>query len=186
MTSRTVNPHWPTSAARMADGRLFTDYRPNCDLLAPKDGSAWADFDRRAAMLRASPKADRVLASMKAASTSCVDTMVPELQKRVYQWNGPATSAPIGATASLALGMQGPVAVGLSHAAGIGTGRLYLPTRIDLITADPDLVAAETIPDSMLPGTFLVRASLYGSGASAPAPAAPVKHNSYSAPYGLR
>jgi hypothetical protein len=161
----------------MADGRLFTDYRPNCDLLAPKDGSAWADFDRRAAMLRASPKTDRVLASMRAASTSCVDTMVPELQKRVYQWNGPATSA---------LGMQGPVAVGLSHAAGIGTGRLYLPTRLDLITADPDLVAAETIPDSMLPGTFPVRASLYGSGASAPAPAAPVKHNSYSAPYGLR
>lgn len=179
MTSRAVNPHWPTSAARMADGRLFTDYRPNCDLLAPKDGSAWADFDRRAAMLRASPKADRVLASMRAASTNCVDTMVPELQKRVYQWNGPATSA---------LGMQGPVAVGLSHAAGIGTGRLYLPTRLDLITADPDLVAAETIPDSMLPGTYPVRASLYGPGSASvgPAPAAPVKHNSYSAPYGLR
>ena len=168
MTSRAVNPHWPTSAARMADGRLFTDYRPNCDLLAPKDGSAWADFDRRAAMLRASPKTDRVLASIKAASTSCVDTMVPELQKRVYQWNG-------------------PIAVGLSHAAGIGTGRLYLPTRLDLITADPDLVAAETIPDSMLPGTYPVRASLYGPGSvSASGPAAPVKHNSYSAPYGLR
>jgi hypothetical protein len=163
MTSRAVNPHWPTSAARMADGRLFTDYRPNCDLLAPKDGGVWADFERRAAMLKASSKTDRVLASMRAGSTNCVDTMVPELQKRVYQWNG-------------------PVAVGLSHAAGIGTGRLYLPTRLDLMTADPDLVAAETIPDSMLPGTYPVSGRLYGSPSMTTT--VPAKHNSYSAPYG--
>ena len=175
MTSRAVNPHWPTSAARMADGRLFTDYRPNCDLLAAKDSGVWADFERRAAMLKASSKTDRVLASMRAASTNCVDTMVPELQKRVYQWNGPAASA---------LGMQGPVAVGLSHAAGIGTGRLYLPTRLDLMTADPDLVAAETIPDSMLPGTYPVSGGLYGSPSVTTT--APAKHNSYSAPYGSR
>lgn len=167
MTSRAVNPHWPTSAARMADGRLFTDYRPNCDLLAAKDSGVWADFERRAAMLKASSKTDRVLASMRAGSTNCVDTMVPELQKRVYQWNG-------------------PVAVGLSHAAGIGTGRLYLPTRLDLMTADPDLVAAETIPDSMLPGTYPVSSGLYGSPSiTATVPATvPAKHNSYSAPYG--
>lgn len=165
MTSRAVNPHWPTSAARMADGRLFTDYRPNCDLLAAKDSGVWADFERRAAMLKASSKTDRVLASMRAASTNCVDTMVPELQKRVYQWNG-------------------PVAVGLSHAAGIGTGRLYLPTRLDLMTADPDLVAAETIPDSMLPGTYPVSGGLYGSPSVTAT--APAKHNSYSAPYGSR
>jgi len=111
---------------------------------------------------------DRQIAVARAAPTAgCVDTMVPELTKRVYAWNGPVE--------------------GTAQPAGIGNGRLYLPARTDLVAADPDVVAAATFPLSMLPGSYVPIANLYGPAAGGPAPAGtvgPMKPNRYSVPYG--
>lgn len=164
----TPNPHYVGAPARMADGRLFTDYRANCQLLPPVRGGPWADFDRRASMLISAETRitdDRRKAVLRAgtAFASCVDTMLPELKKRVYAWNG-------------------PVGEKLVEPVGLGTGRFYLPGRTDLLDADPDIVALVTIPPSMLPGTH---SSAGGSFAT------PMRHailppvrNRFSAPYG--
>ena len=135
----TPNPHYVGAPARMADGRLFTDYRANCQLLPPMRGGPWADFDRRASMLISAESRitdDRRKAVLRAGTgfASCVDTMLPEIKKRVYAWNG-------------------PVGEKLVEPVGLGTGRFYLPGRTDLLDADPDVVAMVTIPQSMLPGT---------------------------------
>jgi hypothetical protein len=171
--ARIPHPHWPGAAARMSDGRLFTDYRANCSLLAPKPaGNVWADYDRRAQMIRMGPTqvaSDRQLTALRAAPVagSCVDTMVPELRKRVYAWNG-------------------PIEDGIAHPAGLGTGRLYLPGQPALVGADPDVVASETFPRAMLPGTFepVGAAGLYGQPVAGPATVGPARHNRYAAPYG--
>jgi hypothetical protein len=153
----------------MSDGRLFTDYRGNCTLLAPKPvGDPWADFDRRARMMRTGATqiaSDRGLTTLRAGATECVDTMVPELRKRVYAW-------------------WGPVEDGLAQPAGIGTGRLYLPGQPELVRADPDAVAAATVPRAMLPGTFEPVVGGYGGGGSPRTVAGPARHNRYAAPYG--
>jgi hypothetical protein len=94
--------------------------------------------------------------------------MVPELTKRIYTWDGGVSV--------------------LAHPVGIGAGRLYLPGRPDLATADPDVVARATIPDAMLPGTFSTNPASYVAmsipaekRATAQLPAA---YNRYAAPYG--
>lgn len=172
-TGRIDHPHWSGAASRMADGRLFTDYRPACDLLAPKTAGprGYGEWERKQHMIRAGAEAvarDRQIAVARAGSLGgCVDTMVPELTKRVYAWNGPVE--------------------GTAQPAGIGNGRLYLPARTDLVTADPDVVAATTYPLAMLPGTFIPRANPYGPAAGGPAPVGtvgPMKPNRYSVPYG--
>jgi hypothetical protein len=164
----TPHPHYTSAPARMADGRLFTDYRANCQTLPPLMGGTWADHDRRVVM-RASAAGriadDRRKAALRAGtgSESCVDTMLPELTKRVYAWNGPVTER-------------------IVEPVGLGAGRLYLPDRLDLLGADPDVVAAATIPASMLPGTHAAAGGSY----AAPTRTAvlPPVRNRYAAPYG--
>jgi hypothetical protein len=130
------NPHHAGAPARMADGRLFTDYRPNCDLMAPLKGEPFAEYKRKEAMLKNAQYAiatDRNMLVMRAGSAGCVDTMVPELNKRIYAWNGPVGEV-------------------LAQPAGLGTGRMYLPGQPGLAAADPDILAAATFPE--MPGTF--------------------------------
>jgi len=164
------NPHYPGSPARMADGRLFTDYRSSCSLLSqpPTRSPAFGfDFERKKNMQTAGVhmiSADRSTTVLRAGTVGCVDTMVPELTKRVCTWNG-CTTLP-------------------AHAAGIGQGRLYLPGRQDLVAADPDLLAAATAFDH---GTFSSNPNLYTSApkvAPVSAAAVPAKKNRYSVPYG--
>jgi len=162
------NPRFPGTPARMADGRLFTDFRRSCSLLAPlRPDKTWADWERHQLMKTTGHiaiKSDRGQAVMAAASYGCVDTMVPELTKRVYSWDGPVEQ--------------------LCHAAGIGTGRSYLPGRPDLVSADPDLLAATTFPSM---GTFSTNIELYTAipqRPPVPASAVPGKMNRYSVPYG--
>lgn len=170
--ARTINPQYPGAAARMADGRLFTDYRANCSLLMPhKAGSAafGASFEDKQHMQQTGSQqmsTDRSLTVMKAATMSgSVDTMVPELTKRVCAWDG-CTTLP-------------------SHAVGIGQGRLYLPGRMDLVAGDPDVLAAKTAFEY---GTFPTNVGLYVQGgyptAMPTAGIVPARPNRYSAPYG--
>lgn len=167
---RIPNPHWTGSAAHMSDGRLFTNYKANCSLLPTKLNGMWADYDRRMSLMNAGPMRvtmERSSAAMAAGRAGCVDTMVPELNKRVYTWQG---------------GVQG-----LAQRAGVGTGRLYLPGQPELMSADPDIVAAATIPDSMLHGTFNPHPFLYAPTLEIPTVATsvvPARRNRYSAPYG--
>jgi hypothetical protein len=166
---RISNPHHEGTPARMADGRLFTDYRPNCKLLpVKKQAGPFAEFTLHQQMYKnaeSQRQNDRMLTVMRAANTVCVDTMVPELSKRVYSWDGPKE--------------------GIAHPAGIGTGRLYLPGRPDLVTADPDVVAAATFPE--MAGTFSPSPASYIAGGLVEKRATaqlPVTYNRYAAPYG--
>lgn len=165
----TPHPHYASAPARMADGRLFTDYRANCQLLPPLiGGGTWADHDRRVRMRNGAADRiadDRRKAVLRAGTNrdTCVDTMVPELTKRVYAWDGPVTER-------------------IVEPVGIGAGRLYLPDRLDLLGADPDDVAIATIPSAMLPGTHT---SVGGSYATPTRHAVlPTVRNRYSMPYG--
>jgi hypothetical protein len=156
---RTTNPRFPGAPAWMSDGRLFTDYRANCSLLGSVSN---ASFDLKQRLQKTGSllmNTDRSLTSMRAASTGCVDTMVPELSKRVCTWDGCTT-----------LGAQ-PV--------GIGQGRLYLPGRPDLAAADPDVVAAAT---ARVPGTFDVSVQVPMNPQRSSV--GPMRPNRYSAPYG--
>jgi hypothetical protein len=160
---RIINPHYPGSPARMADGRLFTDYRPNCSLLGPISN---ASFDKKRSIQQSSQiSTDRSLTAMRAGSTGCVDTMVPELTMRVCAWDGCATLP--------------------AQPVGIGQGRLHLPGRPDLAAGDPDAAAAAlSFP---LFGTFSPNPNLY---VAAPLSfqtqrlVVPARPNRYSAPYG--
>lgn len=158
---RASNPHYPGSPARMADGRLFTDYRANCHLVYGAN-----TFDRKERMQKTGVHAiqgDRDTSVTIASTTGCVDTMVPELSKRICTWNSCKTVA--------------------SEAVGIGQGRLYWP---DVSVQDPDAMASLVT----IPNTYSAQAHTY-AGLYAPAPAAynqgvpavPVRHNRYSAPY---
>lgn len=154
------NPHYVGAPARMADGRLFTDYRPNCDLMAPLKAEPFAEYKRKEAMLRNAPYAiatDRTMLVMRAGSSGCVDTMVPELNKRIYAWNGPVGEV-------------------VAHPVGLGTGRMYLPGQPGLATVDPDVLASATFPE--LPGTF----TMMREAVSVSRPLGPA-HNRYSGPH---
>jgi hypothetical protein len=165
--ARTPNPHYPDSPSRMADGRLFTDYRGNCKLVLSDYGGSFEDKQRLQQTGTLMINADRSVTVMKAASLSCVDTMVPEATKRVAGWNGGKTL--------------------MAHAAGIGQGRLYLPGRTDLVAGDPDVLAAATAFDF---GTFSANPNMYMAGGGAAvtarqvAMATPARPNRYSVPYG--
>lgn len=104
---------------------------------------------------------DRSLTAMKAGTMGCVDTMVPELSKRVCGWDG-CTTLP-------------------GHPAGIGQGRLYLPGRPDLVGGDPDRLAAET---AFTHGTFFSNPNLYMASPATSSIHVPARPNRYSAPYG--
>ena len=159
---RVSNPHYPGAPARMADGRLFTDYRANCSLLGLGSNSG-ASFDIKQHLQQNGlymMAADRSSTLVRASSTGGVDTMVPEESKRVCDWSSCRT---LPAFPNV----------------GIGQGRLYLPGRPDLANADPDLLAAQFA----VPGTF---ASLTNDQVAMPMKTAlPAHFNRYSAPYGL-
>jgi len=167
-SSQTPNPRFPGAPARMADGRLFTNYRQNGSLLAPLGKQPFADWERHQLMKNTGEiaiKSDRGQTVMAAAAYGCVDTMVPELQKRVYAWNGPIL-LPCQST-------------------GIGTGQSYLPGRLELVSGDPDVLAAATFPE--MAGTFSTNMGLYIAGPQRPPmPDTPVagRVNRYSPPYG--
>lgn len=168
MSSQQIpNPHHPGAPARMADGRLFTDYRANCSLLPTLGKGVWADWERQQNMKQSGLvqiSTDRGATVMRAASYGCVDTMVPELTKRVYQWDGPVEY--------------------MSQPAGIGTGRSYLPGRTELVAGDPDMLAATTFPEMI--GTFSTNIATYTSVPQrppVPVSAVPTQLNRYSAPY---
>lgn len=148
----------------MSDGRLFTDYRANCSILGSHTN---ADYENKQRLTNTGLQmmgTDRSLTVMRAGSTGCVDTMVPELTKRVCGWNGCVTLP--------------------AQPVGIGQGRLYLPGRPDLAAADPDVVAKATFP---MAGTFSMNPDLYVASPSKPASTSrvvPARPNRYSAPYG--
>jgi hypothetical protein len=168
MIARIPNPRYAGAPAFMSDGRLFTDYRANCNLLGlTPTGPSFVLKQRVQQTGQYMAAADRSTTVLRAGSTGCVDTMVPELTKRVCGWDG-CTTLP-------------------GHAVGIGQGRLYLPGSHGLASADPDRLAAATAFNF---GTFPAFGSagmyepteVYVRAQSSPVvPAAP---NRYSAPYG--
>jgi hypothetical protein len=167
-TAQIPNPRYVGAPARMSDGRLFTEYRRSgCRLLPPvPQGHTWGDWERHQMMTQTGigrMSQDRMIAHARAGATNCVDTMVPELTKRVASWQGTQNF--------------------LAHPVGLGAGRMYLPGRPDLIGADPDVVAAETLPMLMLPGTY--EGAAYGAThATKPGLVGPARPNRYSLPYG--
>ena len=159
------NPRFVGAPARMADGRLFTDYRRSNVLLPAYRNVQWADWDRIQSMQRlgvARIQNDRAKTTMVAGATNCVDTMVPELAKWNYGWNG---------------GQQM-----LAQPVGIGAGRNPLPGRVGL---DPDALAAAAFPLSMMPGAYEVAGlNVPVHHAVAQGPVVPARYNKYSQPYG--
>ena len=107
-----VNPHYATSGApaRMTDGRIMTDYRPRCQQYAVAASGAFGE-DARRRMIHGADElmmAAREMNNRKNTAVSCVDTMVPELYKRVCTWKG--------------------CKVIPGNFQGIGTGRIYIPS----------------------------------------------------------
>lgn len=166
------NPRYIGAPARMADGRLFTDYHRTTRLLPALKPTQWADWERRQEMLshgQVRVRNDRMTTTLRAGSMACVDTMVPELSKWQYTWEGGNNA--------------------IAHPVGIGAGRLYLPGRPGLRTADPDVVATATFPMTMLHGCFDPNPQTYYAVPVRPTIVdVPVKsgngENRYSAPYG--
>ena len=153
---RIPNPHFPGAPARLSDGRAFTDYRPNCDINPP----SWGDFETRQMMLRTGVDkiaSDRKQSVLVSGQRDCQDTMVPESHKRICTWSGCSTV--------------------LANPVGLGTGRLYLPDRHDLITADPNILATATFPT--LFGTYSQTTTVPTSWRK---PSVQT-YNRYSAPY---
>lgn len=137
----TINPNSDQGPARMADGRGFTDYRPRCLQYPLKVTGQFGEHDGRQKMIAS---ADLLMEEAKSllqkkqgpVKGSCVDTMVPELYKRVCTWRG-CTTVP-------------------GHYAGIGTGRVYVPDAASAAD-DADGLARATIPS--IPNTFSMEGS---------------------------
>ena len=129
----TVNPNKVAtgSPARMADGRLFTDYRPRCYQYSVKAAETWGDNGYRARMVHGAEElmeAARQMNNRKVTATKCVDTMVPEMYKRVCTWKG--------------------CKVVPGSAVGMGVGRIYVPS-VAAAADDP-----QTLSDVSVPGIF--------------------------------
>lgn len=156
---RTANPRYAGAPPNMADGRLFTDYRGNCEILTPAPESK--GFERREALIKNGVKLmeeDRMFTTWVAGTQGRVDTMVPELNKRICNWDGCKTLA--------------------GHQVGIGTGRLVLPDRPDLAAADPDVLALKATP-----GLFGIFSS-HLKGPHLNSRKTEAESNNFSAPYG--
>jgi hypothetical protein len=126
----TTYSHSNTAPARMEDGRMFTDYRPRCTQYPLKLTSKWGEHDGRQNMIQSAEmlmeQAHSVLQKkVGSVSGSCVDTMVPELYRRVCTWKGCETIP--------------------GHYAGIGTGRIYVPDATSA-ASNPDSLAETTLP----------------------------------------
>lgn len=132
----TVDPHYMKtgSPARMADGRIMTDYRPRCYQYPLAAAQAWGENDARAKMVHGADElmeASRQLNNRKVTATSCVDTMVPELYKRVCSWDG--------------------CKVIPGNYQGIGTGRIYVNSASGS-ASDPQALSDLSVPE--IPDTF--------------------------------
>jgi hypothetical protein len=132
----TVNPNQSAtgSPARMADGRLFTDYRSRCFQYPLKASQTWGDNAARIRMIHGADElmnAARQLNNRKATAIKCVDTMTPELYKRVCTYQGCKTVP--------------------GHFAGIGVGRIYVPS-LENAANEPQQLSDSTVPQ--LFGTF--------------------------------
>ena len=132
----TTDPHYAQTGApaRMADGRLMTDYRPRCHQYAVSAAMTWGDNESRERMTHGAEELMEVARqanNRKVLATSCVDTMVPELYKRVCTWRGCKT-------------------VPGNHV-GIGTGRIYVP-EAEGAAADPQVLSDVSVPK--LPQTW--------------------------------
>lgn len=132
----TVNPHFTTSGApaRMADGRLMTDYRPRCYHYAVAAAGTWGVNGSRERMIHGAEELMSVARDMnnrKNTAISCVDTMVPELYKRVCTWEGCKTIP--------------------GNFQGIGTGRILVPSAASS-AMDPQALSDITVPK--IPQTF--------------------------------
>ncbi len=126
----TINPNQAASGspARMADGRLFTDYRPRCYQYPLKAAQTWGDNEYRARMVHGAEElmeAARQLNNRKATATKCVDTMVPELYKRICTWKG--------------------CKVIPGNFSGIGVGRIFVPSDEGL-AGNPQALADSSVP----------------------------------------
>ena len=132
----TIDPHYAStgSPARMADGRVMTDYRPRCAQYPLAASQAWGSNEARGRMIHGADElmsAARQLNNRKVLSTSCVDTMVPELYKRVCSWDG--------------------CKVIPGNFQGIGTGRIYVNTASGS-ASDPQALSDVSVP--AIPNTF--------------------------------
>jgi len=136
----TIDPHYAShgTPARMADGRVMTDYRPRCYQYPTVAAAEFGDNDVRMRMTHGAEvlmQQARDLNNHKVTSQNCVDTMVPELYKRVCTWKGCKTVP--------------------GNFQGIGTGRIYVPSIYKSASA-PQALSDASIP--MAPGTFPRRA----------------------------
>ena len=132
----TVNPHYSSSGApaRMADGRIMTDYRPRCMHYAVSAAGTWGDNGSRERMIHGADELMAVAREMnnrKNTAVSCEDTMTPELYKRVCTWEGCKTVP--------------------GNFQGIGTGRIYVPAASGSAD-DPQALSDITVP--RIPQTF--------------------------------
>lgn len=126
----TINPNHAESGspARMMDGRLFTDYRPRCHQYSVKAAQTWGDNAYRQRMIHGADELMEIARQMnnrKATAKTCVDTMVPELYKRVCTW-------------------QGCKVVPGNHT-GIGVGRIYVPS-VESAADDPQMLSDVSVP----------------------------------------
>ena len=141
----TVDPHYAKTGApaRMSDGRMVTDYRPRCYQYPTAAAQAFGDNGVRARMTHGAKElmeAARALNNRKATSVSCVDTMVPELYKRVCTWKGCKTVP--------------------GNFQGIGTGRIYVPS-LEGSAANSQALSDASVP--AIPLTFPRSAPRMGS-----------------------
>lgn len=132
----TIDPNSDRSANRMHDGRLFTDYRPRCLQYPLKVTGTWGEHDGRQKIVQSTDslieEAHNLLQRKVApVKDSTVDTMVPELYKRVCTWKGCETIP--------------------GHYSGIGSGRIYVPDSASSAN-DPDALAKSSLPP--MPNTF--------------------------------
>jgi hypothetical protein len=141
----TVNPHYSKhgTPARMADGRIMTDYRPRCFQYSTQAAAAFGGDDYRTRMIHGADElmaAAREVNNRKVTSVNCVDTMVPELYKRVCTWKGCKTLP--------------------GNYQGIGTGRIYVPSAAGS-AANPQALSDISVP--AIPLTYQRAAPRIGS-----------------------
>ena len=141
----TIDPQYAKhgTPARMADGRVMTDYRPRCyqypTLAAAEVGDNGVRQQMTDGALQLMSQA-RELNNRKVTSQTCVDTMLPDLYKRVCTWKGCRTVP--------------------GNYQGLGVGRVYIPELYRTASA-PQALSDATIP--RLPGTFPRRPPPVGS-----------------------
>lgn len=140
----TIDPHYAIhgSPARMADGRIMTDYRPRCLHYSVSAAQAFGDNEYRNRMVHGAQElmtAARAMNNRKNTSVNCVDTMVPELYKRVCTWKGCKTIP--------------------GNFQGIGTGRIYIPST-ENAASNPQALS-DTMPT--IPQTYARDAPSTGS-----------------------